>query len=153
YGTRAHALGVNLRSTHSLAHQSSGLGFVTSLSIKPKTHERPTSNLEKMNSFSLQVSQKPSPNLRENNKAKTLENSASGSLGEHLCILDHWAVCFCFTELIRLRVLEQRVECVPSANRQACLAMLRLKLFRSFQHFCSFLRLSVHDVSNSATQD
>ncbi|KAG5590491.1 hypothetical protein H5410_041005 [Solanum commersonii] len=44
----------------------------------------------------------------------------------------------------RLRVLEQRVECVPTANRQACLAMRRLQLLRSFQPFCSFLRLSVH---------
>ena len=43
-----------------------------------------------------------------------------------------------------LRVLEQRAECVPSANRQVCLAMLRLQLLRSFQPFCSFLRLSVH---------
>ncbi|KAG5580630.1 hypothetical protein H5410_051257 [Solanum commersonii] len=51
-------------STHSLGHQSSGLGFTTSLSSKPKTHgwfskekewRRPTSNLGKMKSFSLQV--------------------------------------------------------------------------------------------------
>ncbi|KAG5595185.1 hypothetical protein H5410_036417 [Solanum commersonii] len=39
YGTRAHPLGQNLMSTHSLGHQSSGLGFATSLSGKPKTHE------------------------------------------------------------------------------------------------------------------
>ncbi|KAG5576950.1 hypothetical protein H5410_057084 [Solanum commersonii] len=43
-----------------------------------------------------------------------------------------------------LRILEQRAECVPSANRQVCLAMPRLQLLRSFQPFCSFLRLSVH---------
>uniref|UniRef100_M1DZ23 Uncharacterized protein n=2 Tax=Solanum TaxID=4107 RepID=M1DZ23_SOLTU len=43
-----------------------------------------------------------------------------------------------------LRILEQRPESVLSANRQRCLAMLRLQLLRSFQPFCSFLRLSVH---------
>ncbi|KAG5606382.1 hypothetical protein H5410_027874 [Solanum commersonii] len=43
-----------------------------------------------------------------------------------------------------LRVLEQRTECVPSANHQVGLAMPRLQLLRSFQPFCSFLRLSVH---------
>ncbi|KAG5630286.1 hypothetical protein H5410_002003 [Solanum commersonii] len=37
YGTRAHPFGLNLMSTHSLGYQSSGLGFVTSLSGKPKT--------------------------------------------------------------------------------------------------------------------
>ncbi|KAG5571880.1 hypothetical protein H5410_061646, partial [Solanum commersonii] len=36
--TRAHPLGLNLISTHSLGHQSSGLGFATSLSRKMKTH-------------------------------------------------------------------------------------------------------------------
>ncbi|KAG5629730.1 hypothetical protein H5410_001447 [Solanum commersonii] len=56
-------LGLNLMSTHSLGHQSSGLDFVTSLS--GKEWRRPTSNLGKMKSFFLQVSQKPSPNLRE----------------------------------------------------------------------------------------
>uniref|UniRef100_M1E0B1 Uncharacterized protein n=1 Tax=Solanum tuberosum TaxID=4113 RepID=M1E0B1_SOLTU len=44
----------------------------------------------------------------------------------------------------RLSALEQRAECVPSANFQACLAMLRLQLLRSFQPFCSILPLSVH---------
>ncbi|KAG5605893.1 hypothetical protein H5410_027385, partial [Solanum commersonii] len=44
----------------------------------------------------------------------------------------------------RLRVLEQKEECVPSTNRQVCLAMLKLLLLRSFHPFCSFLRLSVH---------
>uniref|UniRef100_M1DT95 Uncharacterized protein n=1 Tax=Solanum tuberosum TaxID=4113 RepID=M1DT95_SOLTU len=43
-----------------------------------------------------------------------------------------------------LRVLEQREKCVPLANRQVFLAMLRLQLLRSFQPFWSFLRLSVH---------
>ncbi|KAG5585589.1 hypothetical protein H5410_046023 [Solanum commersonii] len=38
YGTRAHPLGQNLMSTHSLGHQFSGFGFATSLSSKPKTH-------------------------------------------------------------------------------------------------------------------
>uniref|UniRef100_M1DUX2 Uncharacterized protein n=1 Tax=Solanum tuberosum TaxID=4113 RepID=M1DUX2_SOLTU len=38
YGTKAHPLGLNLMSTHSLGHQSSGFGFTTSLSGKPKTH-------------------------------------------------------------------------------------------------------------------
>ncbi|WMV24716.1 hypothetical protein MTR67_018101, partial [Solanum verrucosum] len=40
-----------------------------------------------------------------------------------------------------IRVLEQRAKCVPSANHQVCLAMLRFQLLRSF---CSFLRLSAH---------
>ncbi|KAG5571571.1 hypothetical protein H5410_061337 [Solanum commersonii] len=39
YGTRTHPLGLNLMSTHSLGHQSSGFGFATSLSSKSKTHE------------------------------------------------------------------------------------------------------------------
>ncbi|KAG5576958.1 hypothetical protein H5410_057092 [Solanum commersonii] len=38
YGTRAHPLGQNLMSTHSLGHQSSSFGFVTSFSGKPKIH-------------------------------------------------------------------------------------------------------------------
>ncbi|KAG5580497.1 hypothetical protein H5410_051124 [Solanum commersonii] len=56
--------------TQSLGHLSSGFGFATSLSSKMKTNtteeekRRPISNLGKMNSF-LQVSTKPSPNLRE----------------------------------------------------------------------------------------
>ncbi|KAG5615914.1 hypothetical protein H5410_015738 [Solanum commersonii] len=33
-----HPLRLNLMSTHSLGHQSSGFGFATSLSGKPKTH-------------------------------------------------------------------------------------------------------------------
>ncbi|KAG5631081.1 hypothetical protein H5410_002798, partial [Solanum commersonii] len=40
YGTRAHPLRLNLTSTYSLGHQSSGLGFATSLSGNPKTHGR-----------------------------------------------------------------------------------------------------------------
>ncbi|KAG5590286.1 hypothetical protein H5410_040800 [Solanum commersonii] len=50
-----------------------------------------------------------------------------------------------------LRVLEQRAECIPSANRQACLVILRLQLLHYFQPFCSFCLLS--DVSNSVEQD
>ncbi|KAG5577254.1 hypothetical protein H5410_057388 [Solanum commersonii] len=57
-------------STHSLGHQSSGFGFATSLLSKPKTHGS-TSNLGKKNSF-LQVSTKPSPNLRKKILAKYL---------------------------------------------------------------------------------
>ncbi|WMV49706.1 hypothetical protein MTR67_043091, partial [Solanum verrucosum] len=52
--------------------------------------------------------------------------------------------CLFYPAPSRLRQLEQRVECVPSANHQACLAMCKLQLLRSFQPFCSFLRLSVH---------
>ncbi|WMV25110.1 hypothetical protein MTR67_018495, partial [Solanum verrucosum] len=43
-----------------------------------------------------------------------------------------------------LRILEQRAECFPSAFRQESLEKLRFQLLRSFQPFCSFLRLSVH---------
>ncbi|KAG5599399.1 hypothetical protein H5410_030769, partial [Solanum commersonii] len=39
YGTGDHPLRLNLISTHSLGHKSSGLRFATSLSGKPKTHE------------------------------------------------------------------------------------------------------------------
>ncbi|KAG5630959.1 hypothetical protein H5410_002676 [Solanum commersonii] len=38
YGTMANPLKLNVMSTHSLEHQSSGLGFATSLSGKPKKH-------------------------------------------------------------------------------------------------------------------
>ncbi|KAG5580960.1 hypothetical protein H5410_051587 [Solanum commersonii] len=38
YRTRAHPLQLNLVSTHSLGHQSSGFGFATFLLGKPKTH-------------------------------------------------------------------------------------------------------------------
>ncbi|KAG5595021.1 hypothetical protein H5410_036253 [Solanum commersonii] len=70
YVTRVHPLGKNLILTHSLGDQSSDFGFATSLSGKPKTHgkmnkEDPLQNLGKKSSF-LQVSTKPSPNLREN---------------------------------------------------------------------------------------
>ncbi|KAG5631018.1 hypothetical protein H5410_002735, partial [Solanum commersonii] len=64
YGARAHPLGLNLMFTHSVGHQSSGLGFSTSLS--EEEWRRPTSNLGKMKYFFLQVTQKPSPNMREN---------------------------------------------------------------------------------------
>ncbi|KAG5599761.1 hypothetical protein H5410_031131 [Solanum commersonii] len=37
YGIRAHPLGLNLMSAHSLGHQSSGFCFTISLSDKPKT--------------------------------------------------------------------------------------------------------------------
>ncbi|WMV18464.1 hypothetical protein MTR67_011849 [Solanum verrucosum] len=50
----------------------------------------------------------------------------------------------CLNTVAGLRLLEQREECVPSANHQVCLAMLRLQFLRSFQPFCSFLRLSIH---------
>uniref|UniRef100_M1DKW1 Late blight resistance protein n=1 Tax=Solanum tuberosum TaxID=4113 RepID=M1DKW1_SOLTU len=43
-----------------------------------------------------------------------------------------------------LCILEQRAESVLSANRQRCLAVLRLQLLRSFQPLYFFLRLSVH---------
>uniref|UniRef100_M1DS93 Uncharacterized protein n=1 Tax=Solanum tuberosum TaxID=4113 RepID=M1DS93_SOLTU len=43
-----------------------------------------------------------------------------------------------------LHILERRVESVPSATRQVCLAMLRLQPLRFFQPFYFFLRLSVH---------
>ncbi|KAG5630794.1 hypothetical protein H5410_002511 [Solanum commersonii] len=56
-------------STHSLGHQSSGLGFTTSLS---EEWRRPTSNLGKMKSFSLKSPTKPSPNLRENIPKSTI---------------------------------------------------------------------------------
>ncbi|WMV46676.1 hypothetical protein MTR67_040061 [Solanum verrucosum] len=49
-----------------------------------------------------------------------------------------------YPALSGLRVLEQRAECVPLANHQVFLAMLRLQLLRSFQPFYSFLRLSVY---------
>ncbi|KAG5595701.1 hypothetical protein H5410_036933 [Solanum commersonii] len=48
--------------TYSLGHQSSGL----------EEWRRPTSNFGKMNSFSLQVSQKPSSNLREKYKENNI---------------------------------------------------------------------------------
>ncbi|KAG5590364.1 hypothetical protein H5410_040878 [Solanum commersonii] len=138
-----------------------------------------------MNSFSLHVSQKPSPNMRENKKAKTLENSVGESLGEvsrerrmtrqltllivhhclcfclqHLCILDHWVAYFWFTELIGEAPTAPLIPFLillllgfaywnkgwsASLQRsQACLAMLKLQLLRSFQPFCSFLHLCIH---------
>ncbi|KAG5606140.1 hypothetical protein H5410_027632 [Solanum commersonii] len=51
-----------------------------------------------------------------------------------------------------LRVLEQRMECIPLANHKACLAMRRLQFLHSFQPFCSFLRLSVHASTKTSIQ-
>ncbi|KAG5571810.1 hypothetical protein H5410_061576 [Solanum commersonii] len=56
-------------STHSLGHQSSGLGFATSLSGKLKTHEIEKTHFQLGKDKLLSSSsQKPSPNLRENIK-------------------------------------------------------------------------------------
>uniref|UniRef100_M1DC22 Uncharacterized protein n=1 Tax=Solanum tuberosum TaxID=4113 RepID=M1DC22_SOLTU len=77
---------------------------------------------------------------------------------QNLCVLDHWAILYCFAKLFGdvptasfyrrfdplpsgIRILEQREKYVPSAIRQVCLAMFRLQFLRSFY---SFLRLSVH---------
>ncbi|KAG5631577.1 hypothetical protein H5410_003294 [Solanum commersonii] len=75
-----------------------------------------------MNSFSLQVSQKSFPNLRENKKARVkitiikdfsvyrlqkivLADRSASSLSfvlclQHMCVLNHWTVYFRFMELI-----------------------------------------------------
>ncbi|KAG5606203.1 hypothetical protein H5410_027695 [Solanum commersonii] len=147
-------------STHSLGHQSSA---------KEEEWRRPTSNLGKIKSFFLQVSQKTLSKLERKIFQKTSESSVGGSLGEFITVLYYPSASSCSMSLgdlvllcgiirrntdcsfhrlfdpapSRLRVLEQRAECIPSANRQACLVMRRLQLLCSFQPFCSFLHLSV----------
>ncbi|KAG5600220.1 hypothetical protein H5410_031590 [Solanum commersonii] len=154
-------------STHSLGHQSSGFGFAASLSRKPKTFLLHDKNEESKRPKSKSLEMKPT----SSSSLKTLSNSeqkyqklqkivladrsasicAFWTIGRYISALqnDRRSVDCSFHRLFDpslsgLRVLEQRVECVPSANRQACLAMLRLQLLRSFQTFCSFLHLSVH---------
>ncbi|KAG5571411.1 hypothetical protein H5410_061177 [Solanum commersonii] len=158
YGTRAHPLELNLMSTHSLGYQSSGLGFATSLSSKPKTHGKG----RRMEKTHFQ--------LGEDEFLLSLKISAGGYISEvsrvHrmtrglTLLLSHRRLVlafniFTFWTIGLLRILEQRVEFVLLVNRQRCLAILKLQLPRSFQPFCSFLRLSPFKkgVSNSATQD
>ncbi|KAG5577012.1 hypothetical protein H5410_057146, partial [Solanum commersonii] len=150
YGTRAHPLRLNLISTHSLGHHSSGLGFVTSFSGKPKTHGLPKtlSKLErkypkkyysileiKINVRILKINNKFSIYRLQKIVLADLSTSSSPSFTslQHHRALCHWASC-----------TRTKVECVPSANRQVCLVMRMLQLLRSFQPFCSILRLSVH---------
>ncbi|KAG5571190.1 hypothetical protein H5410_060956 [Solanum commersonii] len=78
-------------STHSLGHQSSSLGFATSLSGKPKTHgwfswRRPTYNLGKMKSFFLQVSQKTLSKL-ERKYPKKLQKIVLADLSASIVVL------------------------------------------------------------------
>ncbi|KAG5580852.1 hypothetical protein H5410_051479, partial [Solanum commersonii] len=89
YWTRAHPLGLNLKSTHSLGHQSSGLGFATSLSRKPKTHGW---------FFLLQDKSEES----ERPKSKSLEMKPLGYSGTLVGIADQlgdspffWFIAFC----------------------------------------------------------
>ncbi|KAG5572004.1 hypothetical protein H5410_061770 [Solanum commersonii] len=106
-------------STHSFGHQSSGFGFATSLLGKPKhmggfeeEWRRPTSNLGKMKSFSLQISNKTLSKLERKiskkkwhwrifrrsksmlpNDSATRPSSVSSpfhSCLQHLHVLDHW---------------------------------------------------------------
>ncbi|KAG5596032.1 hypothetical protein H5410_037264 [Solanum commersonii] len=126
-------------STHSLGHHSSGLGFVTSLSGKPKTHGKGR-RMEKTHFqlgedeilLSLSLPQNPVQTLEKISK-NILFYSNNNNNGLELLKL-----------ITRLRIREQRAEFVLSVNRQRFLAMLMLQLLRSFQFFCSFLRLSAH---------
>ncbi|KAG5595519.1 hypothetical protein H5410_036751 [Solanum commersonii] len=188
---------------HSLGHQSSGLGFVTSLSRKPKTHRYKKLNLDlskgrrmekthfqlgedgihlssslpkTLSKLERKISKKYYSILEI--KIKTSENSAGGSFDEVTSshsgklggIVLHrgtiWRSADCsFYRLFDplpsgIHILEQRVESFLLMNRQRFLAMLMLQLLRSFQPFCSFLRLSQTQVQsfkkgilNSATQD
>ncbi|KAG5612217.1 hypothetical protein H5410_023498 [Solanum commersonii] len=50
--------------------------------------------------------------------------------------------CLFYPSPSGLCVLKQRAECIPSVNRQACLAMIMIQLLRSVHPFCSFLCLT-----------
>ncbi|KAG5610284.1 hypothetical protein H5410_021565 [Solanum commersonii] len=145
-------------STHSLGHQSSGLSFATSLSGKPKTHgwfskeeewRRSISNLGKMKSFSLQFGEVSRVHQKTRRLALLLSHRR---LLLDFSILTFWTIGRVDCSFHRLfdplpswlRKMEQKKKYVLLANRQRCLAMLRLQLLRSFQPFCFFLRLSVH---------
>ncbi|KAG5610223.1 hypothetical protein H5410_021504 [Solanum commersonii] len=158
---------MNLMSTHSVGHQSSSLGFATSRSSKPKTHER----IEKTH-FQFGEDELPSSSL-----PKTLSKLERKYLKKTFInwfrqivrlvlaynIFTFWTIgrysnasktiwrsADCSFHLLFdhlpsvLCILEQRVESILTANRQRFLAMLMLPLLRSFQPSCSFLRLSVH---------
>ncbi|KAG5576120.1 hypothetical protein H5410_056254 [Solanum commersonii] len=161
-------------STHSLVHQSSSLGFTPLFRAsrkhmggfscyrpRMKNSIDPNPNLEDENPLFLQVSktlssleqkyQKTSENSVGRSLDKPSTSSCSVSLGDIVPlrgIIRLNADCSFHPHFYpapsRLCILEQRVECVPSVNRQACLAILRLQLLRSFQPFCSILHLSVH---------
>ncbi|KAG5571223.1 hypothetical protein H5410_060989 [Solanum commersonii] len=66
--TRAHPLRLNLMLTYSLGHQSSSLGFTTSLSSKPKTHgwtcfaTKNLLNLTQTTRTRMKKSRDPNPN-------------------------------------------------------------------------------------------
>ncbi|KAG5590278.1 hypothetical protein H5410_040792 [Solanum commersonii] len=120
-------------STHSIGHQSSGLGFATSLSGKPKTHGH-----QKL--------------VQADSSCFPTTSSRSRPLGGIVLLLCRTIrrSAFCFFHCLfdslfsGLRILKQREESVLSVNRQRFLAMLMLQLLRSFQPLCSFLCLSVH---------
>ncbi|KAG5629130.1 hypothetical protein H5410_000847, partial [Solanum commersonii] len=111
YGTRAHPLGLNLMSIHSLGHQSSGLCFAISLLGKPKTHEWKKNGEDPLptwgrrnHSFFKSPKKKPSPNLRENIPKSTILLLQKIVLADRSARLEspiNSGICrlYCFTKL------------------------------------------------------
>ncbi|KAG5605790.1 hypothetical protein H5410_027282 [Solanum commersonii] len=146
-------------STHSLGHQSSGLGFTTSLLGKSKTH----GGMEKTH---FQLGEDTSKNrvgrsFDEVSRCRRITRSLALLLFHcrfmlAFSIFTFWALggIVLLRGTIRrstdcsfhrlfdplpsgLSILEQRVESVLSANRQRFLEMLMLQPLHSFQPFCS----------------
>ncbi|KAG5585257.1 hypothetical protein H5410_045691 [Solanum commersonii] len=150
--------------THSLGHHSSGLGFATSLSRKSKTHGRMQKTQSQLGEDEILLTSSLPKNILSKLERKYPQNllfycenynneiSAGGSLdkvsqGRRMTrllffLLSHHRLVLSFSIFTFWTI--RRAECVPSAIRQVCLAMLRLKLLRSFQPFCSFLLLNVY---------
>ncbi|KAG5619681.1 hypothetical protein H5410_004899 [Solanum commersonii] len=69
---------------------------------------------------------------------------------QHLCILDHWEVYFCFAKLIEEMSIAPFIAFFIFLHRgfaywnNSRSASLRLQLLCSFQPFYSYLCLSVH---------
>ncbi|KAG5585972.1 hypothetical protein H5410_046406 [Solanum commersonii] len=125
YGIRAHPLGLNLMSTHSLGHQSSGFGFATSLSCKPKTHGLCCGGCSAtLVEIADELSNPPFNQLIAFSVLPSA-SSYAGSLGG--------TVLLCKTN--RLRVLEQRAVPVNSATRQVGLSDPHTFISCSFQPF------------------
>ncbi|KAG5606317.1 hypothetical protein H5410_027809 [Solanum commersonii] len=154
YGARAHPLGPNLMSTHSLGHQSSGFGFATSLSGKSKTHGRLYCVAEDCSATLVEIANElgdpPFGQLIAFN-VLPLASSHSGSLGSSVLLRKtDRRLAECFFPRLLIHFLQgfaylnegrfMSFQRLAKLNSTIC----RIPFLVLFNPICSFLRLSVH---------
>ncbi|KAG5600073.1 hypothetical protein H5410_031443, partial [Solanum commersonii] len=148
YGTRAHPLGLNLMSTHSLGHQSSGFGFATSLSGKLKTHGWLYCSAEERSVILVEIADKlddPPFNQLISFSILPSTSSYSGSLGGTVLLRrTNRRLADCSFSRLLIHFLQG----FAYWNKGRCMSIRPLTKLDSTIHRFSFL-----DASNSATQD